>query len=1230
MDFGLSICFTFFFIILTIIALIKASSAGSKIASLEREIKIFREEIKELQKLFNQGLPSSPPVKTEAPVQKPQPQAQAASAPVVSPIVDLRTSQNVNVAQEVHQEVKSESSSQANLPLPKNLPPPPPPPIPKAAPAPPPPPRKKIEWERWIGVRGAALLGGIVLVIAAFLFFQYAVENEYIKFTPIVRVALGTLAGLFFLIFSEFLRKRKFDQVPNALSGAGIVALYTSFWAAKSIYELITFPMAFVLMLMVTLSCALLCQRYKSLFVAVLGLVGGFLTPLVLSSGSDNPIGLFGYVLLLDLAFLWVAQKQKWTVISNLALVLTFVIQAMYIFGKMGPDRLPLILGVLILFAAVFAFYHFKNSDSKEGNLFQQGFSILVPFVFALYFASNAQMGLHLYPIAAFMIVMNLLAIWIVRQQGHGFLLSSASFATMLVFSIWLSTQTLNSAKAWELMGSLLAYSSLWYFSPKMIGDAKLSASGSLVTLLFSMLLLIFVIGNVHAGLSILPVGMLSLLFGFMIRRVAYQSNKVWAWAAAAGLTFLIFLVALVVRWDQGFSLFEFIGFMALFALSFLPSAGKLEALEIPLASLIGLQAPFLFVWILGLKPGLFEYYYPLGLLQLLLLGLNLHSNKRYAKAPLSLLTAINLIISFALWFYAGRLAHFSLTEIPLAHYPLFLEGLSFFVLYALVLQIFSEIFSSIKSLKTGALTYSIASLVLAELFFQEQKLFFWTWMLCWSFYALLLFRQAHVFDKKYFNLIGAVILSYGFTSVQTLLLGPVTEAMPALHSFWLFVFFWMLLYQGFALKWPNVFNEHAAAAFAIVQMILFALGEFSDKNLLESMGMLSLYAFMVVLAASRLPAGLWYGAAMILTLLSHVLLMLDVKIPELYEKMFFIELAAVCFFTLWPFLFKKRFLQDKWIWLFSALAAPLWFIPLKHLFIHQWGDAFIAVLPVGLAVLSLFSARQISQMSFATSSREKNYLVLFLAITLSFVSVAIPLQLKNEWWTIGWAIEGFMMLLLWKKLDHVGLKYYALLLLAAVTVRLVCNSEVLLYHERGGLRILNWILYTYWVPALALIGSGQILIKLEREWARAWEAALYQKGWNFWGMLCSAASILVIFYWINLAIADWFGTTSFLSIQFEKNQARDLATSIAWGLYALILLGIGMYRVSKGLRWVSLVMLMITIGKVFLYDLSGLKDLYRVMSLLGLAFSLIIVSLAYQKFVFKKDDVGVTRFPSP
>ena len=101
-----------------------------------------------------------------------------------------------------------------------------------------------------------------------------------------------------------------------------------------------------------------------------------------------------------------------------------------------------------------------------------------------------------------------------------------------------------------------------------------------------------------------------------------------------------------------------------------------------------------------------------------------------------------------------------------------------------------------------------------------------------------------------------------------------------------------------------------------------------------------------------------------------------------------------------------------------------------------------------------------------------------------------------------------------------------------------------------------------------------------------------------------------------DLAVADRFGAAPGLRLFRERLPQRDVAMSIAWGVYALVLLAAGVRLSNRGLRWCSLVLLMATIAKVFLHDLGELHDLYRVASLAGLAVSLIVVSFAYQRFV--------------
>jgi uncharacterized membrane protein len=186
------------------------------------------------------------------------------------------------------------------------------------------------------------------------------------------------------------------------------------------------------------------------------------------------------------------------------------------------------------------------------------------------------------------------------------------------------------------------------------------------------------------------------------------------------------------------------------------------------------------------------------------------------------------------------------------------------------------------------------------------------------------------------------------------------------------------------------------------------------------------------------------------------------------------------------------------------------------------------------------------------------------------------------------------------------------------VTVRLIANPAILGYYPRPTWRIVNWLLYTYLVPAAALLASSAVLGPRELARLRRFEREPYYLEQPLGALACGLAGLVVIFVWVNLAIADWFATGPTLVVTFERLPARDLTTSIAWAVYALGLLAAGMARRSIGLRWVSLGLLLITIAKVFLYDLGELRDLYRVASLLGLAISLMLVSIAYQRFVFR------------
>ncbi|MEW6272531.1 MAG: DUF2339 domain-containing protein, partial [Thermodesulfobacteriota bacterium] len=318
-----------------------------------------------------------------------------------------------------------------------------------------------------------------------------------------------------------------------------------------------------------------------------------------------------------------------------------------------------------------------------------------------------------------------------------------------------------------------------------------------------------------------------------------------------------------------------------------------------------------------------------------------------------------------------------------------------------------------------------------------------------------------------------------------------------------------------------------------------------------------------------------------------------------------------------------SRLRDDAWAWRAAALAPVLWFPALLVLFEDRFGDAVIGALPLALAAVTLAAAARARELWPGEHPRRTSALAWLCGVALGFVTAAIPLQVEKEWITIGWALEGAALLVLWTRLDHPGLKYTALALLGAATVRLVANAEVLEYHPRPDWRIVNWIAWAYLVPAAALVWGAKVLRPLELPRLRDWERPLYVREQPLASAALGLAALVVVFVWINLAIADWFSPPGELRLLVARTPAEKLVISIAWALYALALLALGVRLASGALRWASLVLLMVTIGKIFLYDVGELRDLYRVGALLGLALSLIVVSLVYQRFVFRRPAEG-------
>ncbi|MFY9609388.1 MAG: DUF2339 domain-containing protein [Blastocatellia bacterium] len=216
-----------------------------------------------------------------------------------------------------------------------------------------PPTKRRSDLEARIGGSWFNRIGIIAICFGVAFFLKYAFDNEWIG--PAGRVSIGVAIGLAFLAGGERLRKR-YASYAYGLTGGGLAVLYLAIWFASiQHYKLIHPTVAAILMAAVTVTGSLLAARYDALPIAVLSLIGGFLTPILLSTGVDNETGLFGYLAVLDAGVLALAYSKQWRSLNYLAFGGTILMFGAWMDEWYGSDKLWTTIFFLTLFFVIFA-----------------------------------------------------------------------------------------------------------------------------------------------------------------------------------------------------------------------------------------------------------------------------------------------------------------------------------------------------------------------------------------------------------------------------------------------------------------------------------------------------------------------------------------------------------------------------------------------------------------------------------------------------------------------------------------------------------------------------------------------------------------------------------------------------------------------------------------------------------------------------------------------------------
>ena len=207
---------------------------------------------------------------------------------------------------------------------------------------------------RWFTTGNVPVKVGVVLSLFGVAFLINEGINRQWLVLPIEFRLMGVaMFGIGLLVLGWWLREKN-RIYALSVQGGGIGVLFVTIYASYQLYDLLPSTLAFGLLVAVTAAAMALAVLQDSRALAVLGIVGGFMAPVLASSGSNNHIALFTYYAVLDLAILGIAWFKAWRLLNVLGFLFTFGIGTLWGAGGYDPSKFATTEPFLILFTAMY------------------------------------------------------------------------------------------------------------------------------------------------------------------------------------------------------------------------------------------------------------------------------------------------------------------------------------------------------------------------------------------------------------------------------------------------------------------------------------------------------------------------------------------------------------------------------------------------------------------------------------------------------------------------------------------------------------------------------------------------------------------------------------------------------------------------------------------------------------------------------------------------------------
>ena len=316
------------------------------------------------------------------------------------------------------------------------------------------------------------------------------------------------------------------------------------------------------------------------------------------------------------------------------------------------------------------------------------------------------------------------------------------------------------------------------------------------------------------------------------------------------------------------------------------------------------------------------------------------------------------------------------------------------------------------------------------------------------------------------------------------------------------------------------------------------------------------------------------------------------------------IEFEDVSIFTSTPFNFVSTF-EDFWLLLinpYAFFATSYFLLNGNH---HDW----MGVFAIGMALVYAGAAKLLLDRRATTRAE----MLLLIGVALTFVTLAIPIQLKSNWITIAWAVEGVAILWTGIEMKSQRLRAIAHALFALAILKLVFWDT-----PWGGRAAFAPVVNKYFLSSLfvivCLFGAALIYEKLGERMQIA--ARIFQ-------IVLLVVGLIMLWYLMTIETYTYFAARAALQKTAEGYQHEhwlgQMALSVLWSIYAAALAAVGFVRRSPAIRWAALSLFGLTVVKVMLVDIAVLQQLYRIIAFLVLGLLLLVVTWGYHKAFYSK-----------